>query len=329
LYRIKPNISAAFGSLDYYPFGSVMQGRAYSNGAYRFGFNAQERDAEMNESYSFEYRIQDSRLGRFLSIDPLKSDYPWNSPFSFAENRVVDGIDLEGLEFYQKIDPSDGKFYWYYSKPQRGEKGCSTCPWSAKGQPFAIGIKSIHTVNYQVNAKKEFIPQMVLTPWVVQPRSSPLTVNTQRTLNNGGSITLAKFEKQENEKMSYGVMSGIKIQVQYKSSNPQVEGIYYLQSIPGTAGKNTYDASSDNNPFYYANELGGKRNFEDNPGFNGKFHKETVQTFTAALVVYEKIGDQYNAVGVIEYSFHVEFMPDGTGKVTNVKQSFTDLTIKK
>ncbi len=34
-----------------------------------------------------------------LSVDPLARDYPWNSPYAFAENRVIDGIDLEGLEW--------------------------------------------------------------------------------------------------------------------------------------------------------------------------------------------------------------------------------------
>ena len=35
---------------------------------------------------------------RFLSVDPLTSSYPWNSPYAFCENRVIDGIELEGLE---------------------------------------------------------------------------------------------------------------------------------------------------------------------------------------------------------------------------------------
>lgn len=60
-----------------------------------------EKDDEVQGAgniYSFEFRIQDSRLGRFLSIDPLTKTYPWNSPYAFAENDVVRAIDLEGLE---------------------------------------------------------------------------------------------------------------------------------------------------------------------------------------------------------------------------------------
>lgn len=47
---------------------------------------------------SFKYRIYDPRIGKFLSVDPLFREYPWNSPYAFAENDVIRSIDLEGLE---------------------------------------------------------------------------------------------------------------------------------------------------------------------------------------------------------------------------------------
>jgi len=55
-------------------------------------------------SLEFKYRIYDSRLGRFLSVDPLFKEYPWNSTYAFAENRVIDGIDLEGKEWSASMD---------------------------------------------------------------------------------------------------------------------------------------------------------------------------------------------------------------------------------
>ncbi|HTN46376.1 MAG TPA: RHS repeat-associated core domain-containing protein [Flavipsychrobacter sp.] len=69
---------------------------------YRFGFNGQEKDNEikgLGNSLDFSFRIHDTRLGRFLSIDPLAKQYPWNSTYAFAENRPIDGLDLEGLEY--------------------------------------------------------------------------------------------------------------------------------------------------------------------------------------------------------------------------------------
>jgi RHS repeat-associated protein len=87
---------------EYYPFGMGMPGRCFSSEIYRYGFNGQENDNEVKgigNSISFKYRSYDPRLGKFLSVDPLFKDYPWNSTYAFAENRVIDGIDLEGREW--------------------------------------------------------------------------------------------------------------------------------------------------------------------------------------------------------------------------------------
>jgi RHS repeat-associated protein len=81
----------------------VIEKRSNINDQYRFGFQGQEGDGEISgqgNSYAFKYRIHDPRLGRFLSVDPLFEDYAFNSTYAFSENRVIDGIDLEGLEFF-------------------------------------------------------------------------------------------------------------------------------------------------------------------------------------------------------------------------------------
>ena len=68
---------------------------------YRFGFQGQEMDNEVagvGNSINYKYRVHDPRIGRFLSIDPLSDSYPWNSSYAFSENRVIDGVELEGLE---------------------------------------------------------------------------------------------------------------------------------------------------------------------------------------------------------------------------------------
>ncbi len=86
---------------DYYAFGSQQPGRYGNTGGYRYGFQGQEKDDEIKgegNSINYKYRIHDPRLGRFLSVDPLAADYAYNSPYAFSENRVVDMVELEGLE---------------------------------------------------------------------------------------------------------------------------------------------------------------------------------------------------------------------------------------
>ena len=98
-----PKQAELLSAQGYEAFGSLLPGRNYSSGSYRYLFQGQEHDDEINgavgTSYAFEYRIHDPRIGRFLSIDPLVKDYPWNSPYAFSENRVIDGVDFEGSEY--------------------------------------------------------------------------------------------------------------------------------------------------------------------------------------------------------------------------------------
>ena len=74
----------------------------YCTGYYGFGFNGQEKTDEVSgigNHLDFKYRGYDPLTGRFWSVDPLFKDYPWNSTYAFAENRVIDGRDLEGKEY--------------------------------------------------------------------------------------------------------------------------------------------------------------------------------------------------------------------------------------
>ena len=86
-------------------FGSPLIGRSYEmdtlNG-YRFSFNGKEKDLE-TESQDYGMRIYDARLSRFLSVDPISGEYPELTPYQFASNIPISGIDLDGLEFYPTI----------------------------------------------------------------------------------------------------------------------------------------------------------------------------------------------------------------------------------
>lgn len=99
---------------NYYPFGMEMPGRSFNSTSYRFAFQSQESDDEIFGSHSsflnFKYRGYDSRIGRFWSVDPLAASYPWNSSYAFSENRVIDAIELEGLEKVL-INPTESTIY--------------------------------------------------------------------------------------------------------------------------------------------------------------------------------------------------------------------------
>lgn len=86
---------------DYYPFGMMMPSRSYygAGNQYRYGYNGKELDKDIsNDAYDYGMRISDQRLGRFLSVDPISDKYPELTPYQYASNRPIDGIDEDGLE---------------------------------------------------------------------------------------------------------------------------------------------------------------------------------------------------------------------------------------
>ena len=122
-----PNVDVFFDNLQvthtrgplleedhYYPFGLSMAGisdkalkTAYTENKYKFVKmelqNEEFTDGSGLELYEFKYRFHDPQIGRFIQIDPLAEKYTSNGTYSYAENRPVNGIDLEGLEWWAPL----------------------------------------------------------------------------------------------------------------------------------------------------------------------------------------------------------------------------------
>jgi RHS repeat-associated protein len=72
-----------------------------------FGFNGKENDNEVKgegNQQDYGMRIYDGRIGKFLSVDPITKKYPELTPYQFASNSPISGIDEDGLEwaYYDK-----------------------------------------------------------------------------------------------------------------------------------------------------------------------------------------------------------------------------------
>ena len=80
----------------------IMTFKSFNINEYRFGFNGMEKDDEFTGTtgavYDYGFRIYDARIAKFLSVDPLTSDYAFWTPYSFAGDTPIQAIDLDGLE---------------------------------------------------------------------------------------------------------------------------------------------------------------------------------------------------------------------------------------
>jgi RHS repeat-associated protein len=86
---------------DYYPFGMAMPDHKYNQGDYQFGFNGMEGDEEIKgegNSYTTEFRQYDTRLGRWLSLDPLAMKFASWNPYNFVFGSPITMIDPNGKE---------------------------------------------------------------------------------------------------------------------------------------------------------------------------------------------------------------------------------------
>ncbi|SFH37188.1 RHS repeat-associated core domain-containing protein [Pedobacter insulae] len=101
----------------YYPFGSSLKSwQSDTTYKYKYQFNRKEIDKEGlgggGWTYDYGFRIYNAQLGKFLSVDPLCSAFPWWTPYQFAGNTPIFAIDADGLEIRNA----------YYEYSNNGEK---------------------------------------------------------------------------------------------------------------------------------------------------------------------------------------------------------------
>ena len=96
--------------------GKRAEDKKGCTGHYRYGFNGKEKDEDgewgSNTHYDYGFRIYNPSIGKFLSVDPLTMSFPELTPYQYASNRPIDGIDLDGLE-WKPIHDQDGTPIWF------------------------------------------------------------------------------------------------------------------------------------------------------------------------------------------------------------------------
>jgi RHS repeat-associated protein len=128
----------------------LLPERTVEGVVYRNGFQGQERDDEVKgegNSVNYSYRMHDPRVGRFFAVDPLSTEFPWNSPYAFSENVLISAVELEGLEkFYlhtysfAPFDSFGGGFHGDGSNRKFNDKIDYVMPGS-KSTNYRIGAK--------------------------------------------------------------------------------------------------------------------------------------------------------------------------------------------
>ncbi len=134
----------------------VMPGRKFDAGSlYRYGFNGKENDNEVKgdgNQQDYGMRIYDPRLGKFFSADPLVGEFPELTPYQFASNRPIDGIDLDGLEYskaqlQQILSNAKAKLGVYATESSIALRGFANANVNALSGGITDNIPFINTAN--------------------------------------------------------------------------------------------------------------------------------------------------------------------------------------
>ncbi|MCF8373975.1 MAG: hypothetical protein K9H64_20290, partial [Bacteroidales bacterium] len=86
---------------EYHPFGTTSYRSGNSEtevSLKRYKYVGKERDEETG-LYYYGARYYAAWIARFVSVDPIAEDYPYKTPYDYAENRPITGLDLDGFEW--------------------------------------------------------------------------------------------------------------------------------------------------------------------------------------------------------------------------------------
>ena len=98
--------AVTISATDYYPFGMAMPGRTFNTEGYRYGFNGQERDTELGNSFfTAEYWEYDARIGRRWNRDPVV--LAWQSPYAALDNNPIALSDPSGASTQDPVKETD------------------------------------------------------------------------------------------------------------------------------------------------------------------------------------------------------------------------------
>lgn len=107
-------------------------------------------------AYDFGARIYDSRLGRWLSTDPLQAKYPSLSPYNFVNNRPIMYVDFDGRDFGVIIDHEKKtiiiKATYYTTTKDLAEAQAAVNTWNdASGQYLYVVNDGETSIDYTIS----------------------------------------------------------------------------------------------------------------------------------------------------------------------------------
>jgi len=174
----------------------LTPGRKFSAGSgYRYEFNGKEKDTEVMGEGNFQdygMRMYNTRLGSFISVDPLTKKFPMLTPFQFASNTPIWATDLDGLEAYYS---QDGVKRWQYGTSTEirvvNNSFVNANTTSKSVPPASLNANSVTLANYCTNVT-DVTKGSKLETWANNNRNCNLAATAQ--MKDAGVTTTGRTD---------------------------------------------------------------------------------------------------------------------------------------
>ncbi len=135
---------------DYYAFGGLMPGRKYVSTAYRFNYQGNEKDLDLNANenwVNFQLRLFNPDLGRWMSPDPYSQ---FHSPYVGMGNNPISGVDPDGGFAHYYTTASGGVYFgwalqkrwndqWNWANVNNPDNFVRDNEWAGSNQGMGMG----------------------------------------------------------------------------------------------------------------------------------------------------------------------------------------------
>jgi RHS repeat-associated protein len=214
---------------NYYPFGLTFNSYSRENSLpNRWKFQGQEHIDDLGLNWdSFKWRNHQPDIGRFFNIDPLAAKYVYNSPYAFSENKVINGRELEGLEWVNSTGQQ------IYDPKANGGKGDYTEHATNNDRRLGNSLQGTSTGQGQfsklVNADHPITTEVNMSDKVeVNPKTGGITTgDTKNTRDSYMDLATGKVDEVDVKK------SEIKINVASMEKLMEKGGTFSGESVKG------------------------------------------------------------------------------------------------
>ena len=131
----------------------------------RFQYNGKEKVSDLGLGlYEYGFRWYDPTMARFVQVDPLADKYAYKTTYDYAENRPINGVDMDGLEFYDMSGNTAAYSLQYQAQKGIIDSKTSNTVNKQAAKTFGVGVIVALAVTYLGKSASPILEWAIANP---------------------------------------------------------------------------------------------------------------------------------------------------------------------